>query len=271
MMCFSISFRYSGRRRNIGQSNMNCCLLPHFKVSFLIFKFLDTLGEKFIVGRESFTIEGEEPKSVVYKKHGVRLSVSEGTLNMADTSEMTVTALIGGSFKFPKESEPISAAYVINISNSLLKPVKVDIQHCANVLTQEHINYLSFATAPIQHPCQFQLEEGGLFSLDHHYGSIYLSTSSIIIIVKSLKLNAESKLQDQDRSNEMYLPTLQSNYFVSKLTYFSKSATFDEGIIEYPVDSSKNKKILSKNSVEGKHNSIFSSLCIVIIKTSFAA
>ena len=74
---------------------------------------------------------------------------------MADTSEMAVSVLIGGSFKFPKENEPISVAYVIYIPNSLLKPVKVDIQHCANVQTQEHINYLSFATAPLQHPCQF--------------------------------------------------------------------------------------------------------------------
>ena len=187
---------------------------------------------------------------------------------MADTSEMAVTVLIGGLFKFPKESEPISAAYVIYIPNSLLKPVKVDIQHCANVLTQEHINYLSFATAPLQHPCQFQLEEGGLFSLDHHYGSIYLSNSSIITIVKSfesLKLNAESKLEDQDRSNKKYLPILESNNFVSESAYLRKSNTFNVGFIVLPIDSSKRKEIYINNSVEGKHNSIFSPLCFVII------
>lgn len=104
------------------------------------------------------------------------------------------------------------------------------------------------------------MEEGGLFSLDHHYGSFYLSNSSIIIIVKSsesLKLNAESKLEDQDRSNEIHLPNLESNNFVSESTYLSKPATFNEGIIVLPVDSSKRKEIYIRNSVEGK-------LCFVI-------
>ena len=67
------------------------------------------------------------------------------------------------------------------MSKPLLKEDKLEIQHCADLVTQDHTSYLSFATASINSglPYQFQLKEGGQFRPGDEYGSICLSQFSL--------------------------------------------------------------------------------------------
>ena len=75
------------------------------------------------------------------------------------------------------------------MSKPFLKQVKLEIQHCADLVTQDHTSYLSFATASVNTglPYQFKLEDGGQFHTGDQYGSIYLSQFSSWAIIKFIK------------------------------------------------------------------------------------
>ena len=103
-----------------------------------------------------------------------------------DIAEVVISALFGGDFIFPDDTELVSAVYAISISKSLLKPVKVEIQHCVSIEGVAHTKCLSFASAPSdQLPYNFQLVDGGTFSIGDCYGSIFLSKFSLWSIIKN--------------------------------------------------------------------------------------
>ena len=142
-----------------------------------------------IGGEEIFLIQGDSAQFFNWEQYGLRITVLEGTLSPTDTSEVVVRALVGGQFQLPEDTELISAVYSISVSKPLLKQVKLDIQHCADLVTQDHTSYLRFATASVNTglPYQFKLEEGGQFYPGDQYGSIYLSQFSLWAIVKFIK------------------------------------------------------------------------------------
>ena len=91
----------------------------------------------------------------------------------SDTVHVTITALVGGDFIFPEDTELVSAVYAINTSKPFLEPVKLEIQHCASV---EKTSDLNFVTAPSDKaPYQFELVKGGNFVPNGGYGGIYVS------------------------------------------------------------------------------------------------
>ena len=139
---------------------------------------------------EIFLVQGNFAQIFNWERYGLRITVLEGTLSPTDTVEVSVSALVGGQFQLPEGTELISAVYNISVSKPLLKPVELKIQHCADLVTEKHTQYLSFATALISPsilPYQFQLQEGGQFSPGDQYGSISLSIDSCCLkaIVKS--------------------------------------------------------------------------------------
>ena len=142
-----------------------------------------------IAGEKMFTIQGDSSQFLNWEQYGLRITVAQDTLSSTDTSEVAVTALVGGQFQLPDGTELISAVYALSISKPLLKPVKLEIQHCADLVTQDHTSYLNFATASVNVglPYQFHLKEGGQFRPSDQYGSIYLSQFSLWVIVKYIK------------------------------------------------------------------------------------
>ena len=106
-------------------------------------------------------------------------------MQQSDTVEVAITALVGGEFILPEDTELVSAVYAIFVSKPLLKPVQLEIQHCVFIEKPAHSNYLSFATAPSDRPpYHFQQVKGGIFSIGNQYGSIYLSGFSLWSIIK---------------------------------------------------------------------------------------
>ena len=106
-------------------------------------------------------------------------------MQQSDTVEVVITALVGGEFILPEDTELVSAVYAISVSEPLLKPVQLEIQHCVSIEKSAHSNYLSFATAPSDRPpYHFQPVEGGIFAIGNQYGNISLSGFSIWSIIK---------------------------------------------------------------------------------------
>ena len=112
------------------------------------------------------------------------ITVPQDALSPTESSEITITALVGGCYDLPEGTELISALYSIAVSMPLKQPVKLEIQHCAHLITEDHASYLSFVTASINQPVQFHIEEGGQFYPGNQYGSIYLSQFSVKGIIK---------------------------------------------------------------------------------------
>ena len=135
-----------------------------------------------------FLIQGNSPQFLNWEQYGLKIIIPEDTLSPINTCEVAVTAMVGGQFQLPEGSELISVVYGISFSKPLLKPVKLEIQHCAHLVTQDHIGYLSFARALVDQPAlpyQFQLENGGQFYPGNQYGTIFLTHSCLNAIVKS--------------------------------------------------------------------------------------
>ena len=107
----------------------------------------------------------------------------------SDTVQVTITALVGGDFIFPEDTELVSAVYAINTSKPFLEPVKLEIQHCVSIETSSHCDYLSFSTSTNnQPPYQFDTVDGGEFSIGNRYGSISVTTFSQYSLSKKSKI-----------------------------------------------------------------------------------
>ena len=142
--------------------------------------FSDTVHGK-CVGHEKFIIQGDSPQPLNWEKYGLKITVPQDALSPTESSEITITALVGGCYDLPEGTELISAVYIIAVSMPLKQPVKLEIQHCAHLVTEDHTKCLSFATAPIQqsqHAYKFQLQNEGQFYPGNQYGSIWLSQFS---------------------------------------------------------------------------------------------
>ena len=159
-----------------------------------------------------FLIQGDSPQFLNWEEYGLKITVPQDILAPMETSEVSVAALVGGQFLFPTGTDLISAVYAISVSKPLLKPIKLEVHHCAHLITQDHANYLSFATVsvkPLALPYQFQLEKGGQFYLGNQYGSICLPHFCLKTIVKSLMgpfwsddMLAETNALDHSQSGE---------------------------------------------------------------------
>ncbi|XP_019859843.1 PREDICTED: uncharacterized protein LOC109588094 isoform X3 [Amphimedon queenslandica] len=135
----------------------------------------DELKGVHVAAKNSFLIHSESTQLVNWEEYGIRITIPQGAVLPSDTVQVTITALIGGDFIFPEDTELVSAVYAINTSKPFLEPVKLEIQHCVSIKIPSHCNF-SFATAPSDKtPYQFKLVNGGNFVSNGCYGNIYVS------------------------------------------------------------------------------------------------
>ena len=111
-----------------------------------------------------------------WEQFGLRIGIEEDSLLSSEMVELATAALVGGQFKFPKNTVLVSVVYAIFVSEPLHKPLRLEMQHCVDLRRQPGLSqYLRFAIAPVSTsslPYQFSLVEGGEFSPDSWYGSI---------------------------------------------------------------------------------------------------
>ena len=118
-----------------------------------------------------------------WERYGLRIGVSEGSLSSEETAEAAVVALVGGDFKFPDNTVLVSAVYAISVSRRLLKPLRLEMQHCVSITRRDQTRYIKFAIAPVDMPSlayQFRIVEGGEFSIGSRYGSIDRKEFSLV-------------------------------------------------------------------------------------------
>ena len=144
---------------------------------------VDCLRDVHIAGKKLFLVQGDVPQLLDWDEYGLRINVSEKSLSSSDTAEVAIVAVIGGQFLFPHNTKLVSAVYAVSISKPLLRPLRLDVQHCVDLTRSSQTKYLKFAIAPVNTrglPYQFSLVEGGEFTVGSRYGSIYRQSFSLV-------------------------------------------------------------------------------------------
>ena len=146
-----------------------------------------------IAGKKLFRLQEDRSHSFYWAKYGFRLHCPEGAVSK-DT-EVAVAALVSGDFKIPKGTVLVSAVYAISVSKPLLKPLKIELQHCVDLRNTGQTGCLKFVRAPLmEYPYQFSIVDGGSFSVDSRYGSIEREQFCIFAIIKKIfSRNSESE------------------------------------------------------------------------------
>ena len=137
---------------------------------------LDCLSDVQVAEKKLFLVQGRKPQLMNWEQFGLRIGIEEDSLLSSETVEVATAALVGGQFMFPKNTVLVSAVYAVSVSKPLLKPLRLEMQHCVDLRGRPGLSqYLKFAIAPVSTPSlpyQFSLVEGGEFSPDSQYGSI---------------------------------------------------------------------------------------------------
>ena len=148
---------------------------------------MDCLSDVQVAEKKLFLVQGEKPQLINWEKYGLRIGVQEDTLSPSDTVEVAVVALVGGQFVFPKNTVLVSAVYAVSVSKPLLKPLRLEIEHCIDLRGRPGLTrFLKFAIAPVSTPSlpyQFSIVEGGEFKPDSWYGSIQRKEFCLVSIV----------------------------------------------------------------------------------------
>ena len=171
---------------------------------------IDELKGVHVADKSSFFINGGSTQSVNWEEYGIRITVPQGAVLPSDTVQITISALVGGDFIFPKDTELVSAVYAIHLSKPFLEPVKLEIQHCVSSVTPAHSNYLSFSTATNnQPPYKFNTVDGGEFSIANRYGSIRIIKFCKWSVVKKrsrrrIRVHPYQKENDESPVNKLY-------------------------------------------------------------------
>ena len=143
------------------------------------------LSNTIIAGERSVLVKGDVGPCVIdWIEYGFSLHIQEGSLPASVNCEVSIKAVVGGSFIFPEGYDPVSAVYAIAASEQLLKPAKLELQHCVMLESEEQAQYLSFASAPVSPSLEFRLIDGGVFPAGKRYGYIQQQGFSFKTIVK---------------------------------------------------------------------------------------
>ena len=154
---------------------------------------LDCLSDVQVAEKKLFLVQGRKPQLMNWEQFGLRIGIEEDSLLSSETVEVATAALVGGQFKFPKNTVLVSAIYAVSVSEPLLKPLRLEMQHCVDLRGRPGLSqYLKFAIAPVSTPSlpyQFSLVEGGEFSPDSRYGSIQRKEFCLVGILGQTSTN----------------------------------------------------------------------------------
>ena len=167
---------------------------------------LECLSDVQVAEKKLFLVQGDEPQLINWEIFGLRIGVEENSLSSSEMVLVATAALVGGEFKFPKNTVLVSEVYAVTVSKNLLKPMRLEIQHCVDLIGQPDLSkYLKFAIAPVDTPSlpyQFRIIEGGEFSSNSRYGSIQHKEFSLVCILGEETTNGVSVVPTDGDTDE---------------------------------------------------------------------
>ena len=142
-----------------------------------------------VIAQQTFTLT-QEVVDLKFEGYGFKLHVPECSLP-AEVSEtqLNVRVSLSGQFRLPSNSELVSAICWISSPHKFMKPITVEIQHCAALSSDKQCEQLTFVHTKCTQkelPYVFEEQVGGVFSRHSSYGSVSLSHFSGLGIVRRI-------------------------------------------------------------------------------------
>ena len=143
-----------------------------------------------MIAKQTFTLTQEAVK-LNFEGYGFKLCVPKNSLP-AEVSEtqLSVQVSLSGPFQMPSNCELVSAVYWISSPHKFMKPITVEIQHCAALSSDKQCSQLTFVHTKCTQkelPYIFKQRVGGVFTPHSSYGSLSLSHfSGIGIVIRPL-------------------------------------------------------------------------------------
>jgi len=81
------------------------------------------------------------------EEHAIKVTVPFGAIEKNNKVQIEAAASLFGPFEIPEDYQPISVYVWIGACYKFLKPVKVEIEHCATITQQEDLSELCVLTA----------------------------------------------------------------------------------------------------------------------------
>ena len=142
---------------------------------------------EYLCGFESFAktrfvITGSHSQTFEWQGYGLKLHIPEAAVPRDHTEcRIDIKAGLSGQFSFPDDSQLVSCVYWISCSHKFLKPVTLDIEHCAAVQDSSQSSSLRFVAAKcsqVELPYQFKELKQATFSPQSSFGSVQVSQFS---------------------------------------------------------------------------------------------
>ena len=131
----------------------------------------DVLGVE-VVG-EKMLVVTNETMSFKWKDHGFKLHVQDNSLPEGIPEySVNIKASLSGQFELPKGFELVSAVYWVKTSGKFTKPITIEVQHCANFSNPNQLCFVSTSRAQKLLPYEFEVIDGGSFTLGNKYGTL---------------------------------------------------------------------------------------------------
>ena len=147
-------------------------MICKFLLGFSTHIYIPVLGIK----KASFTIHSNSCGRVLnLEKYGLVVFAERGSISPKEKCKVKIKVLVGGNFRLPKRTKLVSAVYGVFISKPLLQPLRLEVQHCVNLVQPSQTRHLKFAIAPIdtkKRSYKFSSVNEGTFTINSYYGSI---------------------------------------------------------------------------------------------------
>ena len=148
------------------------------------FSFLEYLRGFETIAETSFSISDSYSHSFEWQRYGLKLHIPEGAVPMELTDyKIDVKVGFAGQLRIPDDLQLVSCVYWLRgPQRPFLKPVTLEIEHCASLQDSSQSENLQFVVAKCSQtelPYQFRVLEKGTFVPQSSYGSIQVSQFSI--------------------------------------------------------------------------------------------
>ena len=182
-----------------------------------------------IIAQKTLCVTQEE-KHFSWKGYGFTLHVPSDSLPVGMMhSTLDIKVSLGGPFELPVNSELISAVYWIYCRHKFLKPVTLDIQHCATITDSSQYSQFAIVTTKCTQktlPYTFKEVNGGVFTPRQSYGSIDVTHFSGFAATKTNTTSKQKTLHSSQRKKSAGAKTTKS-----KLA--SHSYQMDPAVLQY--------------------------------------
>ena len=141
-----------------------------------------------VCGERNDKVIGDTGHCIDWPEYGFKMEIPPGALLADDDCTIAIKAITSGHFTIPQHSEVVSAFYWIYSSRKFLKPVDVQLHHCARLSNDKDCSQMQFIIARCDQkelPYKFSIKDG-VFSPNNRQGLISLTKFSIIAIIRKM-------------------------------------------------------------------------------------